>query len=183
MHKPFPFTATVCVLLGLLASPAQLSGQCIVWGKDYSFAVTAPDHWASACHVEDSLGVTVALWPNGFTWATGPAVMYITVSVKGPFSLQAFADDELTRFRTAQPTVVAQDQPPLHDADGHRILLRHLTGDAANNVEAVAYAEQESVFLVLALSARGDSAFKAYYPAFRALVTEYRPLKLKVKKE
>ena len=171
------------VLLLLVASVAQGGqardaepGACIAYGDDWAFMIVPPPGWSLVCHVEDTLGVTVALWPSDSSWKDATAVMYVNPSGRSDpkESLQAFVNDEIGRFRKDNPGLKVENAEGLKTGDAAPILVRKLTGDRFGNHEAIAYVESKRIFAILVLTARSEAAFNSSFAAFERLVGSYR---------
>jgi len=168
----------VCCLL-IPATVRAEAGCAIVYGQNWSFLFATPKKWEAACPSNDQSGVVVALWPEGTPWAKAPGVMYVTVSGKNSFSLEQFAEDELTRFRIESPALQVQVIEPVALPNKSLALVRQLTGDQFGNHEIIAYADAGSVYLIFVLSSRTQEAFDRLLPSFREFVSSVSPMKIK----
>lgn len=167
------------VVFGFSSLVAHADNECtIVYGNDWAFMFTTPEKWASACHLEDQAGVSVALWPKNSTWQSAPGVMYINVSRKDGFSLEQFAEDELTGFRTESPGLKVQVSKPIPLKSHDQALVRELANDQYGNHELVAYADAGKVYLIFVLTSRNKETFDRFRSAFKELVTSMSPMKI-----
>lgn len=175
------FQKVILLLACFLIAPtvrAEESKCTIVYGKEWSFFFATPKGWKVECPANDPSGVVVALWPDGTPWADAPGVMYVTVSEKDGFSLEQFAEDELTHFRQQSPKLRVEVSDPIALPNKSRALVRRLTSDQYGNHELVAYADAGTVYLVLVLSARTQQEFDRLRPAFDEFVSSVSPTKI-----
>lgn len=155
---------------------AEESKCTIVYGKDWSFFFATPSGWKVECPANDPSGVVVALWPDGTPWADARGVMYVTVSEKDGFSLEQFAEDELTHFRQQSPNLLVEVSDPIALPNKSRALVRKLTRDQYGNHELVAYADAGTVYLILVLSVRTQQEFDRLRPTFGEFVSSVGPM-------
>jgi hypothetical protein len=156
---------------------AQAQGKCaIVYGKDWSFLFSAPDHWNVACPVKDQSGVAVALWPDDAPWKNAKAVMYVTVSNKDDLTLEQFSEDELARSRADSPQLSVEKLDPIHFSNSGIALLRALSGDRFGSHELVAYADIGQAYLILVLTSHDQQSVERLRGDFEALVTSIKPM-------
>ena len=170
------FVLLLCLLFSLAL---RAESQCaIVYGKNWAFLFEAPKQWQVACPVNDPSGVVVALWPEGTPWAKAPGMMYVTVSDKGDFSLEQFAEDELARFRAQSPKLQVQAIEPISLPNKSPALVRKLSGDQYGNYELIAYADAGTAYLILVFTSRTPKEFARLSSAFTEFVASVSPMKI-----
>jgi hypothetical protein len=171
--------ALVLLFLVLFPSMVRAESQCsIVYGKNWAFLFSPPKQWEAACPVNDQSGVVVALWPKGTPWAKAPGVMYVTVSEKGSFSLEQFAEDELANFRAQSPKLKIQVVEPIPLLNKSQALVRKLSGDQYGNHELIAYADAGTVYLILVFTSRTQKEYAHLGSAFSEFVASVSPMKI-----
>jgi len=151
-------------------------GACLPYGEDYAFMIGALDGWSSACHVEQTYGVTVALWPTTSNWPDASQLMYVTVSKKAGESLDQFIEEDLQVFRKGNANGKIEVVPDSRSATGTLLPTRFTSGLTNGRYEAIAYAEQASVFLIFGFTAKTEKAFQSGMPAFKQLIKNYTPI-------
>lgn len=172
----YAFLVISCLLI---PATARAEPDCaIVYGQNWSFLFAAPKKWQVECPIRDQSGIVVALWPEGTPLEKAPGFIYATVSMKGNFSLEQFAQDELARFRVDSPNLQVQIDEPIRLADKSRALVRKLSGDQYGNREIIAYADAGSTYLIFALTSPTQEAFDRLLPSFREFVSSVTPMKI-----
>ncbi len=146
----------------------------MISGGGHAFAVTAPNAWVLDTSSGATQGLNAVLYPKQGSWEDSPAVMYVSATSRVPEQpLANFVGAELARLRAANPKVRAAALPAIQTHDGKRASVWHLEGDRWGNHEAIAYIEEQSVFVTIVLTARRAGDYKAALPAFTALVKTY----------
>ena len=145
----------------------------LVFGKDYAFAVTAPDGWVLDTESGIQQGLHAVFYPTGSSWKESQAVMYVNAAAK-PDTLDKFVEGDVANFRKGSPRLKVSDEEPLTVEGKQRVVAKRFVEDQLGNFEAVAYVEESKVVVTLVLSARTQGEFDAALPAFRRLVSSYR---------
>lgn len=174
----YVYTVLLALCLLMPATSRAETGCAIVYGQNWAFLFATPKNWEAVCPANEPSGVVVALWPKGTAIANAPGIMYVTVSDKGEFSLEQFAEDEITRFRVQSPKLQVQVANSLTFQKKNSALVRQLSGDQYGNHELVAYADAGNVFLIIVLTSRTQKAFEHLRPAFENFVSTLNPMKI-----
>src|SRR6266851_2782414 len=96
---------TISILFALAFFCGVASGQDdsgIIFGKNYSFTLTAPKGWVLDNTSGRSQGLQAVFYPKGSSWKTGAAVMYANVYQKSDptkESLQTIIANDVTQFK------------------------------------------------------------------------------------
>ena len=159
-----------------VASAHAQSDCSIVYGKDWAFAFSTPAGWSSLCRAERLVGVPVAFWPVGSTFADSAVVMYVNVSTKVEPSLPDFVRSSQSLFRQKAPNVVFVPLEPIEATPKLRALHFSASGDPGGNVERITYVEGPTAYFVIVLSARTPKALEQAQPAFRQLLQSFIPM-------
>jgi hypothetical protein len=164
----------IALVLALLPLPSVACG--IVYGSDWAFVAQAPEDWAEACGDEAMDETALTLWPANQTPDQADALMYVTVSDKARQSLQAFAEQEIARFKASSKTSVLSDLPaPSSKGDAVRRLV-HITDAPGGRDEFVAYVEGPTSFFIIVLSADSSALGQKYRPIFDQFVADFYPM-------
>jgi len=159
-----------------VASAHAQSDCSIVYGKDWAFAFSTPAGWSSLCRAERLIGVPVAFWLVGSTFADSAVVMYVNVSTKVEPSLPDFVRSSQSLFRQKAPNVVFVPLEPIEATPKLRALHFSASGDPGGNVERITYVEGPTAYFVIVLSARSPKALEQAQPAFRQLLQSFIPM-------
>ena len=167
--------AAIAWTLSIVGLAAQDRTRGLVYGDGYAFYVDAPSNWTLDNKAGISDGLHAVFYPDGSSWKAASAVMYANATnVTGTPDVSKFADDEGAQFGRGQPSFKATRAEPITTGDGHRAEVRHLTGDAGGNFEAIAYVGEPNVVLMLVLTARNQAAFDRSQDAFRSFVSSFQ---------
>lgn len=148
----------------------------IIYGKDFAIILAPPAGWSMNVGGGSSQRVNAAFYPKGSSFAKATTVMYATVNGKRKGSdatLAAFIRGDITDLKRDSPNLRVTDAPKLPTAGKPKATVKHFSGDANGNWEAVAYIDEKSSVVVLALTSRDKPHFTAALPAFRRLVSSY----------
>ena len=153
----------------------------IIYGKNYSFALTAPKGWVLDTTSGRQQGLQAVFYPKGSSWKNGTAVMYANVLQKtdpAKESLQTIIADDVAGFQKESPNLKVVDADPIPTRTDARskdkkATVKYFTADRAGNSEAVAYVDEGNLVVMLVLNARSQQDFEASLPAFKDFVGSY----------
>jgi hypothetical protein len=174
----------ISILFALLIFCGAASAQDdsgIIYGKNYSFTLTAPKGWVLDTTSGRQQGLQAVFYPKGSSWKNGAAVMYANVYQKSDpskESVQAIIAHDVTEFKkgSANLKVVATDAIPTRTdarSKDKMATVKHFTGDGTGNSEAVAYIDEGTLVVMLVFSARSQKDFEGSLPAFKEFVGSY----------
>ncbi len=170
-------------VLSFLAKPVLADETCsIVYGSDWAFLMVAPDKWKTACHVEETHGVSVALWQSDSEWGKTTPFMYITLSSKNDTSIEQFVDYEVSKFKSNSDTINVSESPSITTADSGTALVRRFTDSTNGFVEFVAYVDIGTQYIIIVLHAKSETDLNSVSPAFNSLVQSIRKMNIKFEK-
>src|ERR1051326_3275936 len=92
------------ILFCVVASAQDDSG--IIYGKNYSFALTAPKGWVLDTASGRQQGLQAVFYPKGSSWKNGAAVMYANILQKtdpAKESLQTIIANDVADFKKESP--------------------------------------------------------------------------------
>jgi hypothetical protein len=118
----------------------------------------------------------LTLWPANQSPDHADALMYVTVSDKGRQSLQAFAEQEIARFKASSKTSILSNLPAASSKVGAVQRLVHITDAPGGRDELVAYVEGPTSFFIIVLSADSSALEQKYRPAFDQFVADFYPM-------
>jgi len=179
--------AAALILLVCTAVVAQ-DDSGIIYGKNYSFALSAPKGWVLDTTSGRQQGLQAVFYPNGSSWKNGAAVMYASVVQKTDptkESLESVIANDVAGFKKDSPNLKIVDADAILTRTDARskdkkATVRHFTGDSNGNSEAVAYVDEGNLVVMLVLSARSQKDFDGSLPAFKEFVGSYFFLGAKV---
>lgn len=148
----------------------------IVIYDGFSFALTSPPGWTLDADGGSADGLAAVIYPEGSSWEKAQTVMYVNVLRKHDSETVAnVAQDDVLRFRSEDPKVAIEDAQPIEISPKRSAIVKHFFGQSPRNHEAVAYIENGSRIVIIALSSRTKDRFDAALTAFRTLVVSYFP--------
>lgn len=153
----------------------------IIYGKGYSFALTAPKGWVLDTTSGRQQGLQAVIYPKGSSWKTSGAVMYANVYQKTDSTketLQAIIANDVADFKKDSPNLKVVDAdaiPTRADARSKdkKATVKYFTADRYGNSEAVAYIDEGNLVVMLVLNTRSQRDFEASLPAFKEFVGSY----------
>lgn len=147
----------------------------LVYGESYAFLVSAPRGWVLDNQTGASNGLQAVFYPEGSSWQNASAIMYVNVAQrKAKDELDSFITADLEKFRKGSQDLQATPGVAIETADKKLAQVRHLSGDEWGNSEAVAYVQENTVFVMIVLSGRTLPSYQAALPAFTELVKSYK---------
>jgi hypothetical protein len=118
-------------------------------------------------------GYAAVFYPKGGSWKESPAVIYTTAQKReGKVPLLDFIDRELAPLRARGLDVTRES--PIQARDGKQAEVCFLSGGDYPNHEAIAYFEEETVFVLVVLSAKTQAAFSDALQPFTEVVSSYK---------
>lgn len=178
MRRPLQASALAFALATCLTAPswAEDGGGGIVHGDDHAFVVQAPDGWVLDNKSGVGQGLHAVFYPVGSSWEGSDVVMYVnTARREGPHqNLAELIEFNERRIRSQSPHVTVEELPDVATSTGRTFAVRRYTGDRWGNFESVAYLEEETVLVLIALTARSQELYDASQAAYAALLREYQ---------
>jgi hypothetical protein len=145
-------------------------------GRGLIFALAEPAGWKMDTESGKRDGVSVVYYQPSQSWDSAPVVMYANTAVKAcqpSLSLEDLIKHEVQEFINKNPNLKVSDSETL-DADGRKFVIKQFTGDRYGNHEAVAYMEEQDVYVSVTLSANTLQQFEIAYAAFKELIASYQ---------
>ena len=157
------------------AEKEEDGGAGILYGDDHAFIVYAPEGWVLDNTSGISQGLHAVFYPKGESWEKAVAVMYVnTAKREESETVFMLIEGDTARFRQNNPDVRVGKEPPITTSKGKEAEVRYFTSDQWGNSEAVAYIEEETIFVLIVLTSRTKEAFESAKSAFGELVKSYR---------
>ena len=101
-------------------------------------------------------------------------MIYVNTALREPeCDLAAFIKGDLEKFRNRHPNLKGKAGDSISTFDEKKAEVRYFTGDQWDNHEAVAYLQEEKVFVIIVLTSRTEAAFRNSLDAFRSVVKSY----------
>jgi hypothetical protein len=164
--------ATTCA-----AAPAEEAKESIggiVYGEDHAFVVDAPEGWVLDNKSGVGQGLYAVFYPKGESWENATAVMYVnTAKREESDTVATLIEYDTAQFKRGNPDVSVEKAARITTSDDKEAEVRYFTGDQWGNSEAVAYIEEETIFVLIVLTSRTKEAFESAKPAFGDLVKSY----------
>lgn len=145
-------------------------------GRGLIFLLAEPAGWKMDTESGKRDGVSVVYYQPSQSWDSAPVVMYANTAVKAcqpSLSLEDFIKHEVQEFINKNPNLKVSDSETF-DADGRKFVIKQFTGDRYGNHEAVAYMEEQDVYVSVTLSANTLQQFEIAYSAFKELIASYQ---------
>jgi hypothetical protein len=173
---PIATLALAFVALAQTAPTSQFKvpeGGGIVYGDELGVGVGAPAGWIFDAESGVSQGLHAVMYPQGSSWARATSVMYINVVKVGPKeALSDFIAGDVETFKGRFQDLRVEVGESIKLLGGPEAEVRHYSGDAWGNREAVAYAMQGGSVAIFVLSCRSAADFTASLPAFQQMVAK-----------
>jgi hypothetical protein len=146
----------------------------IIYGDGHAFAVSAPDGWVLDNESGVNQGLHAVFYPKGSSWKEAPAVMYVnTVRTSPGETIESTIAGDLAEMKLKSPNIRMITGLSIATSDKKTAMVRYFTGDKWGNYEAVAYVQEETVFVLLTLTARTKELYENALNAFQNLVKSY----------
>lgn len=179
------------IFLFLLVAPAMASADDlnsgILYGENYSYALTAPMDWVLDNESGASKGLAAVFYPKGSTWDKSPVWMYTNTTSKEEagqetLDLKKMIDADMVNYRDNRKTKQIIDAPPILTRDKKTMaVVKYFLGDMNGNYEACAYIDASKVVVFIVITSPNKKGFEDNLPAFKALVSSYFYMTDKVK--
>jgi hypothetical protein len=174
----------ISVIVALMLFCTAVSAQDesgIIYGKNYSFALTAPKGWVLDTTSGRQQGLQAVFYPKGSSWKNGAAVMYANVyqnTDPTKESLQTIIANDVADFKKESPNLKVVDADAIPTRTDVRSIdkkatVKYFTGDRNGNSEAVAYVDEGNLVVMLVFNARSQKDFEDSLPAFKEFVGSY----------
>jgi hypothetical protein len=161
----------------LLSFPALAQNTTgIIYGKNHAFSLTAPEGWILDNHSGAPQGLHAVFYEVGQTWKGAATVMYAnTASLELPEhnSLAQLINYDVENFKKNYSGIVITDAPDIAIKDNVIAKVKHMSGDAFGNYEAIAYIDAGKTGIMIVFSSRTKETFDAALPAFDELVKSF----------
>lgn len=157
-------------------SPNDLNSG-ILYGENYSYALTAPKDWVLDSESGASKGLAAVFYPKDSTWGDSPVWMYTSTSfkdIKNQDTLQKMIDVDVTNYRDNRKTQKIIDAPSITTKDKKtKAIVKCFLGDINGNYEACAYIDEPTVVVFIVITSPNKKGFEANLSAFNDLVSSY----------
>lgn len=170
---------SIAVALGLLLVSTATYACRIVYGSDWAFVLEPPKGWEVVCGNQTLEGTAVTLWPANSGPQEAQSLIYVTVSQKDPTPLQAFANDEQTRYQAQQESVrVSPLKLPFQKAK-FAVLAFQLSQKPPARQELIAYIEGPTAYFILVLTSADNDELERHRKDFFTALKFFIPMKRK----
>jgi len=165
---------TIAFVAEAQAAEGREGNTGIMYGDDHAFFINEPEGWVLDNKSGASQGLYAVFYPRDESWREAVAVMYVnTAKREASKTFSRFIEDDIARFKQDNPNIRVDKAPTITTSDGRKAIVRYFTGDQWGNSEAVAYIEEETIFVLIVLTSQTKEAFESAKPAFRKLVKSY----------
>lgn len=168
------------VFITLLASfsisaQAESTPSGIVYEKDNSFMLSAPDGWVLDKKSGLYNGIPIVAYPKGSTWAKSEIVMYPKAFLKpGDSSLKKFIEEDIAKLVKINPKLTYKEIEKLETADKKKAIVYEIIIGKKDDCENIAYFEEEKGFITLAMFSKSKELLKKNQKAFKQFVKSYK---------
>lgn len=176
-------------VLGLMAltsvsSTAAVSGgKGLCNGDNYAFWFTVPDGWVVDNKTGYRIHVCAVAYPEGNSWDSSPAVMYVHSTPKRDTTLQSVLEEDVNHFKSQSPDLQVLTQPSIEMLDHSQVQVRRFIGKGLQKYEQVAYIDANETVSIFALSSKTKQAFESALGAFEQLVKSHQLLSVQAKRD
>lgn len=154
-----------------LSDSSQELGAGIVYGSDHAFSLKAPEGWVLDNSSGVSQGLHAVFYPRGGSWQNSPAVMYahpVSKKSKGNETIEKVIAYDVAQYKKSSAKI--SDSPPIKTGDNKIAKVKIF---ASSNYEAIAYIEEKTVTVILALTSQTQKDYQTSFSAFQELVKSY----------
>ena len=148
----------------------------IVYGKEHSFTLSAPDGWILDNSSGVSQGLHAVFFPTGSSWKDGIVVMYARVIHKDAGRNKTTGrviKDDIATFKSASSESTVKEGSSISTSDNKKAVIKYFYDAQNKNHEAVAYINESKVVVILVLSSRSREDYEKSLTAFKDLVASY----------
>jgi hypothetical protein len=154
-----------------------VDGNCgIIYGKNHSFSICAPEGWVLDNKSGVSQGLYAVFYPLGKSWKDSDVVMYVNWAAKDPVikDVEILVEFNLNKFRkNGSPNVKAEFLKAI-DTDSHKKgQIWKYSGDKWANNELVCYFDENHGIAMIILTTQNKNIFEISKQAFDKIVTSY----------
>jgi hypothetical protein len=155
------------------AASKDLSG--LVYGPNVAFWINFPKDWVRDTEIAKKFNIPVVLCPRGSSFQNAYAIMYANfISKEKNSSLDSVIKADIDKFKQKDPAIKVLAGKTLKTTDNKTATVQIFQSTlAAQKAEAVAYIEENKVFVILVLSAQSQKGFITAFPLFEELVGSY----------
>lgn len=161
----------------LISTPLLANACGIIYGKDWALMLEPPAHWEAACGNKAMEGTVITLWPSESGPKEAKSLMYVTVSLKEPTPLNAFAEDEQARYLRTAKNVSAKPLRLPSNLLKVNAFAFELSPDAPARQEYIAYIEGPTAYFILVLSSSDANELGRQRQNFFAAIEHFVPMK------
>jgi hypothetical protein len=146
----------------------------IMYGKGHAFFIDAPHGWVIDNRSGVHQGSYAVFYPEESSWREAEAALAVTTNRRSPGdSLQSFVDADVEGYRSKFGDADVIAGTPIKTSDKKQAQVQNFFSDEAKNWDLVAYIEEETIFVVIALNSTSREARERALPAFEELVRSY----------
>jgi len=152
--------------------PKSTGQSAILYGKNFSYAVSEPKGWVLDSEAGKSQDLSVVFYKQGQSWQDGDAVIYININPRRKgVSLEREAKEDANEFLRREPDLLITPASPLKTHDGRKALtftFMHRKGQPP--FEETAYIQMPTITQTVVLTAKTRSSYTTALPVFAAVI-------------
>jgi len=152
--------------------PKSTGQSAILYGKNFSYAVSEPKGWVLDSEAGKSQDLSVVFYKQGQSWQNGDAVIYINLNPRRKgVSLEREAKEDANEFLKREPDLLITSAPPFKTHDGRKALtftFMHRKGQPP--FEKTVYIQMPTITQTVVLTAKTRSAYTAALPVLTTVV-------------
>ena len=148
----------------------------IVYGRDHSFILSAPNGWILDNSSGVSQGLHAVFFPDGSSWKGGTVVMYARVihkDAKRNKTIGQVIQNDIVTFKNASNDSTITDGVPISTKDSKKAVVKYFYDGENKNHEAVAFIDESKVVVILVLTSRAKEEYEKSLSAFKDLIASY----------
>lgn len=160
-----------------LVANSQEMGTGIIYGDNHSYSLTAPKEWVLDNSSGVSQGLHAVFYPKEASWENSTVVMYTNVAhlnSTNQKNAQDVIDFDIAQFKSRSKSLIVEKSENVYSNKQKKkaFVYEFLNGENGN-YESVAYFEEETVVVLIIMSARTKKDFLDNREKFNELVKSY----------
>jgi hypothetical protein len=148
----------------------------IIFGNGFAFQFVSPKGWLLDNSSGRSQGLDAVLYPEKETWKDSPVMAYARSYAKDNVrTIDRLVTKTLEGLRTnGSPKSKAIKIKIIDIGENKKAVIYHFTEDQWNNLEAIAYIDEEHSINYFVLNAKNKKIFEDSLQSFEGLVNSYQ---------
>jgi hypothetical protein len=156
-----------------LVAALKKPGYGLLYGKNYFFALSAPQGWTIDNSAGKKIGLDAVFYLKGSSWENSQSVMYPQIWQKEGKKLDELIAEDIATYKSDFPNLIVTEMPEIILKQNKKVTVKHFMGGAKNGYEAIAYFDEPKVVIMVVLQANDKDSFEKAYKSFLDLLSSY----------